>query len=303
MEKIALLILYNHRYDKNIPKIEELYRNKFSHLFHLIPFYDGDKENVIPVYESSHQYQSYISQAYQRIKHLGFTHYFVVADDMILNPAITEYNLFDFTGIPQDSCYITNMREICNSPTSYWRYMYEAYDYNPHRRGVEITNVLPPIQEAEERLRARGFSPQDLSLKNSIKAFLYFLRNKHKRMLPKALHHILKSRKLNYPLIAGWCDILILTEDVMPQFCTFCGAFAATELFVEIAVATALALCDKPICVGKDLTLNYIRLLSQLPKKEKNKFYSEYNWSLDKLLSEYPKDTFFIHPIKLSKWK
>lgn len=302
MNKIALLVLYNHRYDKNIPIIENLYKDKFSNLFHLIPFYDGDKENVIPVYESSYQYQSYIAQAYQRIKHLGFTHYFVVADDMILNPAITENSLFEFTGIPQNSCFITNMREICDSPSSYWRYMYEAYDYNPNRKGVEITDIVPSKQEAFQKLRERGFFPRDLSLKDSIRACVSFLKKKQMRMLPKALSHIISSRKLQYPLIAGWCDILLLTDDVMPRFCTYCGAFAATELFVEIAVATALAICDKPICVGNDLSLDYVRLIYQLPQKEQDDFFKKYSWQLDKLLSEYPENTFFIHPIKLSKW-
>lgn len=62
--KIALLVLYNHRYDKNIPRIEKLYEGKFSHIFHLMPFYDGDHPNVFPVYESSYYFQSYIAQAY-----------------------------------------------------------------------------------------------------------------------------------------------------------------------------------------------------------------------------------------------
>lgn len=53
MDKIALMVIYNHRYDNNIPIIEDLYNNKFSHIYHIVPFYDGDKRNVISVYDSS----------------------------------------------------------------------------------------------------------------------------------------------------------------------------------------------------------------------------------------------------------
>ncbi|MBR2165594.1 MAG: hypothetical protein IJ915_03500 [Paludibacteraceae bacterium] len=93
MNKIALLIIYNHRYDKNIDRLENLYKGKFSHIYHIMPFYDGNIENVIPVYESSYRFQSYITQAFQHLKDKGFTHYFIVADDMLLNPQINETNL------------------------------------------------------------------------------------------------------------------------------------------------------------------------------------------------------------------
>lgn len=105
--KIALFVVYNHRYDKNIPRIEALYSGRFSNVFHLVPFYDGDKENVIAVYESSYYFQSYIAQAYHRIKNDGYTHYITVADDMIINPAITENNIFEFTKIKAMIYFLT----------------------------------------------------------------------------------------------------------------------------------------------------------------------------------------------------
>lgn len=54
MEKIALLIIYNHRYDKNIPILDKIYEGRFSYVYHVVPFYDGDRENVIAVYENSY---------------------------------------------------------------------------------------------------------------------------------------------------------------------------------------------------------------------------------------------------------
>ena len=93
-KKTALLVVYNHRYDKNIPVIDRIYANRFSYVCHLVPFYDGDQANVIAVYDSSHYFQNYIAQAYTHLKDKGFTHFFIVADDMILNPLVDENNLW-----------------------------------------------------------------------------------------------------------------------------------------------------------------------------------------------------------------
>lgn len=97
--KIALFVIYNHRYDKNIPLLDNIYKNRFSNIYHIVPFYDGLAQNVISVYDSSFQFQGYIAQAYQHIKDKGFTHVFVVADDMVINPCITETNLHSITGL------------------------------------------------------------------------------------------------------------------------------------------------------------------------------------------------------------
>lgn len=69
--KVALLVVYNHRYDKNIARMRELYAKRFSHIYHIMPFYDGQKQDVIPVYESSYCFSGYLSQAYTHIGDKG----------------------------------------------------------------------------------------------------------------------------------------------------------------------------------------------------------------------------------------
>jgi hypothetical protein len=49
----TLVIVYNHKYVKNIPLVETIDANRFRHIFHLVPFYDGSLRNVIPVYGQS----------------------------------------------------------------------------------------------------------------------------------------------------------------------------------------------------------------------------------------------------------
>ena len=110
--KIALLVIYNHRYDKNIPRINQVYANRFSYVYHIVPFYDGDLENVIPVYDNSFQFQGYISQAYQHLKGKGFTHFVCVADDMVINPQLNEHNFFELSGIDEDACFVHELRDL-----------------------------------------------------------------------------------------------------------------------------------------------------------------------------------------------
>lgn len=55
--KVALVVIYNHRYDKNIARVKSIYAKRFSYIYHVMPFYDGDKQDVIPVFESSYCFQ------------------------------------------------------------------------------------------------------------------------------------------------------------------------------------------------------------------------------------------------------
>lgn len=79
MSRVCLSIIFNHKYDINIPLLERMYNKRFSSLFYIVPFSSGKIEGVssnriIPVYETSYCFQGYISQAYERIKNNNYTH-------------------------------------------------------------------------------------------------------------------------------------------------------------------------------------------------------------------------------------
>lgn len=61
--KICLTIIFNHRYDDNIKKLKRIYRGRFSEIRFIVPFYDLSDEDVIPVFESSYNFQGYLAQA------------------------------------------------------------------------------------------------------------------------------------------------------------------------------------------------------------------------------------------------
>ncbi len=85
----------------------------------------------------------------------------------------------------------------------------------------------------------------------------------------------------------------------MPKFCQYCGAFAATNLFVEIAIPTALVLAAPKIKTEKDTILKGTPFWGDEIEKECQK----YNYELTELLSKFPSGQLYHHPVKLSKWK
>ena len=318
MTKIALLIIYNHRYDKNIDRLEKLYQGKFSHVYHVMPFYDGDKENVIPVYASSYHFQSYIAQAYQHLKNEGFTHYFIVADDMILNPRISEQNVFKITGIGLEQSYIHDIREIYNCFAA--RHVNSMRQYRVRQEGVEVEKILPSKEDAEKRFHAHGLQTGPLTLQYLFKACYWAYKNRMLRKLLKYMMDIVVHNvQIHYPLVWAYSDILLLPAEVMNKFTTYCGAFAATGLFVEYAIPTSLVFATDDIIYDKDLKMHGItqvypkKYLARINKlnmpcgskpllEEKEFLENKYHYDLKALLSDFAEDRFFIHPIKLSKW-
>lgn len=304
--KIALLVIYNHRYDENISRIERIYSCRFTYLYHVMPFYDGDKSNVLSVYESSYQYQSYVAQAYQQIKRSEakcvYSHFFVVADDMIINPNINEDNLFEYTGIGVDECYIISVRDISKEKYPMSQF-HTISSFNVKIGGEKI----PTYDEAIERMRAYGciehFAFRWSQLAQHLAHLLISLFGTRKKYQVKMILKVLKMfflrKKFSYPIVWGGCDCLLLTESVMSTFCTYCGVFAASELFVEFAIPTALILSTRKIITSDDIRLSCI---AQLYMVNEAAFCEKYRYSLTSLLEDYPKDVFFIHPIKLSKW-
>lgn len=289
--KIALLVVYNHRFDRNIPLVEKLYEGKFSHVYHLVPFYDGKKDNVIPVYETSYHFQSYISQAYTHLKNNGFTHYFVVADDMVLNPKITECTLWDETGLEHDECMYPSEFWILQKLPWNWSWMDNILHYKVKQKGVEVTKILPSYDEAVKKFKQFNIPTTKIP-------FSSIYQKPYKQLIFK-LPRIPFSRKLDYPLVAGYSDIFLVTEECMGDFCKYCGAFASTNLFVEAAIPTSLVLSSKKIRFDHELKLHH----GALWNNELQEFEKRYNFSLSELLLEYPNDKLFIHSVKLSKWK
>lgn len=301
MNRIALLIIYNHRYDRNISILEELLKNKWSNIFHIVPFYNGDKENVIPVYENSYYYQGYIAQAYQRLKGYDFDHFVIMGDDMVINPSLNEGNILEELGCGNDDCYFPVINDLQSGK---WDNISYAMSYRLKQKGAEVFREIPSVDEARNCFKEKGYEPRPsvnvyTALRNLIGCHIVDVRS-FVNLLLKIAKHPFGRIEFEYPFVGGISDFFIVNKKAMPKFCQVCGAFAATNLFIEVAVPTALILTsDNLITETPNSKLKQLYLWGD----DITKFAEQYGYDYNKLITDFPNGTLFVHPIKLSKWK
>lgn len=306
--RVALVVIYNHQYNQNIERIERIYRERFPDIFHLVPFYQGDRKNVIAVYESSYYFQGYVAQAIPHLLHETFDHCFFIADDMILNPEVNAENYRERMGLAYNSCFIPRIRQF-HQLESWWWHTPEAFAWNVHQPGVEAANQLPDATVAAEKLRSLGVEMQPLrlgqifrtplqrafwkspraSMREGLKGVFNLLTRKEKRPHPLAL---------SYPMVASYSDIFIIDRKTLPAFGHLCGVFAATRLFVEVAIPTAIALTAEHVVIEEDIQLRGRALWTPTD----HAILDRYDHKIERLLSDFPEGLLYLHPIKLSKW-
>lgn len=314
MNTVALIIIFNHNYEANIQKLEQIYRTRFKNIWYVIPFYQGNHQNVIPVYENSHYFQSFIATALYKIKHLRFSHYIFIADDLYLNPKINEDSYQDYFKLDYDSAFISNFFPLDDSKESrpyrlyppYWPGIEYAIDFELHKKGFEGQNVLPNYEQAIQALSKNGVSFNPLIRKK----FLLPIKLKFGKDCIREMYYrlkiswsnirfLFKKTTIKYPLVGGYSDILILPNKKLNNFIMHTKCFATLDLFVEIALPSALLYNYNKISTEDDLDFKTVTYW----KKDGNETETQHCLSLNSLNENFPADTLYIHPVKLSKWK
>jgi hypothetical protein len=274
-----------------------------------MPFYDGSKENVIPVYDNSYYFEGYVAQGYKCFCVKNITHYFFIADDMIINPAINENNYADFFNLDEETCFIPALTDFPRD--EFWGWHRYATYFNPfdkkneRTRGVELGGFLPKATEAMEILKKWGIQNRPYSLKMYTKSLLN--ESPYRRIKTFLKDWIICrmpfGKMPNYPLTSSYSDIFIVSQSDMAKFAHLCGCFASARLFVEIAIPTALALSAKKIITEKQLELKGQGIYSGFAIEESLiSIIDSCSYDLSLLIERFPKTHLYLHPIKLSKW-
>lgn len=304
MSEVVLIIIYNHQFIKNIEVLEQIYKDRFSNIFHLVPFYTGEKKNVIPVYECSFYFQGYVSQGLKSYFKEEYKHYFFVADDLILNPIINERTYGQYLKLNANTCFIPQIIPL-HEVKNLWPRVRDAFQWNINFPGVEVKNQLPDYTTALQLFAKFGLEINPLNYIqiykgqefprwfNIKKIFHYFLwKRRQFKNRNKEFH-------LSYPFVGSYSDIFVISSKTIKQFSHYCGVFAATRLFVEVAAPTSLVLSAEEIVTENDLKLQGQALWT----KEQYKILDKYEGNLESLLNDFPEKLLYLHPIKLSKWK
>lgn len=328
MKQIALIIIYNHQYNKNIDIIEDIYKNRFDHIFHLMPFYEGSRKNVIPVYENSYHFQGYIAQGLTHIEDNKFENYLFIADDLILNPIINQTNYKTYFQLTAKSCFIPWIIEF-HKRIPWWSRTPQAFFQNMQPLGVESLKQLPSKEDAIKLFERHNLEFQSLkfhqiwrkpySLKKWIKNWTNIKSKTKKDEILYTANYLLKyltirknKKILPYPMVGSYSDICLVHESAIKKFRHYCGVFAAINLFVEIGLPTALVLSADKIIDENQLKLagkalwpdGFYRLTNDKnPVKKDFQELKKFDYSLHKLLNDFPENYLYLHPIKLSKWK
>jgi hypothetical protein len=317
MLKVALVIIYNHPYTENIEILENIYGKQFSNIYHLVPFYNGEKSNVIPVYESSYYFHGYIAQGFKFFFKDDFDHYFFIADDLLLNPVINENNYAEHLKLKKNTCFLPGFITL-HDRVRFWYRVNDAFSYRINLPGVEASSQLPDYDVALKIFKNFGLEIKPLKFNQiwetptSMNALclkiiqdrLYIIRYMVSKFFKRQYH-------LPYPLVGGYSDIFVVSSDALKQFCHYCGIFAVTKLFVEVALPTSLVLSAKEIVTEKDLNLQGKALWpdgwgrlngDDVPAKGDYKELGKYNFQLRSLLKDFPAHYLYLHPVKLSTW-
>lgn len=307
MSKVCLVIIFNHKYNKNIPLLQKIYGDKFQNVYYIVPFYSETvegvkKENIIQVYETSYCFQGYIAQAYEKIRRDCYSHYIFIADDQILNPKLNEGNIIREMGLSLNESYIKEIipyDEIRKgSLVDKSNKLYNIISAFSVNVGVSFISEIPSYNDAVKKCESFGLR---VPIKLPLSFFLNsgYISFKHLPLTLVTLG-VNKGRKLRYPLFKAYSDMIIINADSMSEFCRLSGVFAAMNIFVETAIPLAMVLACENIKQEKDLN-NYKGI--EYWNEDIHNFEIKYNYDLKKLFSDFGTDILYYHPVKLSRWK
>lgn len=301
MGKTCLVIIFNHRYDKNISKLRRLYKERFGGLFFLVPFYSGDDADVIPIYESSFQFSGYLIQAYHRLMECDADYFLFTGDDCIINPRINEDNAESELKLFGNEAFVPRIWAELNSPGRFgWAHAREVS--MPFRsRAVRWKSELPPFEEAMKRFAL--FYQREYEREYTDAFFAGKLEWESETEYFMSIAEFLRSngdsRKILYPLSGGYCDIFAIKRERLFSIARINGIFSAMNLFVEVAFPTSVVLeiPREKVCTVNDLPDYFSKVVWS--EKEKEELQSQFD-SVNDLIKKWPEDALFMHPIKVS---
>ena len=312
-KKICLVIIYNHNFERNISVLNRIYAGRFSHVYHVMPFYRGDDPKVIGVYENSYQFSGYITQFYLQLGKHDFSSFVFVADDMVINPSINENNILERLGSENAQAFITGAKLIEEEKAfCKWGSALGAFrNFSSRNNACEFLRQLPSIEEATRLMTNHGFDCSKGVTERMLRIATYCVRAQpyaYAGLRPYlissfALKHPrwFSSGKKLYPLLYGYSDFLMVSAEKMPDFIHLCGVFAAARIFVEVAIPTALYLCCDKVKTVADIGVKCEIGVSDYSVRDY--LEKKYEFSFKRLTENFPEDYLFIHSVKLSRWK
>lgn len=311
--KVCLVVVFNHRYEQNIQKLEGYYSPRFSRIRYVVPFAPISHPKAIRVVENGYTFGGHIAQASREYIEQGVSSYAFIADDLILNPRLNEDNLERELGVDSATGYIKSL-----APLDPFRYRWHSAvnsTVDLLRAGFNYENELPAASLARSRFERMGF--KFFLGKPGIADMLWCIR--HARSVPLWAFKLMcmVGRESKYPLLFGYSDFVMVPSAAIHDFVHYCGVFSAMNMFAEVAIPTSLALAVD------ELRTELVRGEHFDPKTSRHSpvrnadsklrgvefwggegvpFSERLNHDFKRLIEEFPADCLYYHPVKLSQW-
>ena len=312
--KICTLFMFNHRFERNLPMIERLYGDRFSHRHILMPFASNPGPNISRVYELGRYFSGHIAQAARDFMREDFTHYIIIPDDLLLNPNLNENNIIERLKLRDNEGYLNNL--IAADALRYsWPWAGEAAGaFGRSAEAIDLAGLLPPPEEAQRKFEKMGIvfpaRPGPRGFWRRLGAQPTAARARWAYVYTLSL----LDRPSPYPLLAGYSDFVVIPAAAIERFVHYCGVMAALNVFAEIAVPTALALSTD--LLKTELERNRHFRDPAAPRSDPSGMKGVAFWKaedfepfndllskpLDQMLSEFPEDILYLHPVKLSNY-
>lgn len=297
---IGLVIVFNHAYEANLPRLDALYAGRFSSVRHLMPFYRGSRPDVSPVFHSSYNFQGFFAEAFRSVVAPGCDHYLFIGDDLILQPDVNETTLPGLLGLDAATGYIKTLTPIGKTGHD-WTHALAATRALKKNGFVEFDAQLPSRDTAMEHLRRAGRTAFDLPARELLPRLFHSWRRDRKTVFLENLLFALRHHRRGpsrLPLFASYSDLVSVPAAAMSTFCSICGVLAAVGMFVEVAIPTALALSCPRVRTEADISRRGREIWDA---GECNALLAAHGFRLQPLLDAMSSDLLYIHPVKLSR--
>ena len=313
----ALVILYKDINEDLANKYESLYKDNFEKIFHLMPFYKGDRKNVIPVFENKYQLNGYITQARKILSESLCDNFIIITDDCVINPCINSYNIFDKLNIKEGDCFFSEdiFTTNINTFSDYDWMLPSVLNFYLSQNGAQMKEFIPIKVHMRAEYNKLGLRAPflytdyvDYLIKHIIKGkiqnheFFYKLEysNLNIKNLTSAFTSTTEKEKLVtlYPFAASLSKFFIINKSIFENFAHYLGMFASIRVHYNIGFAMSAVLSTDTIKSKKDIGGSH-----KIVNCEESMIYNLYKQNQGKLENILSPDTLVYYPIDLMKWK
>jgi hypothetical protein len=82
-DNASAVFLFNHRFERNLDKLDALYADRFPRRTYLMPFARSERTDVCAVHETSWHFSGHVAQGATSFIDDTATHYVFISDDLV----------------------------------------------------------------------------------------------------------------------------------------------------------------------------------------------------------------------------